>query len=180
MADNYLEKKMEQHKARAVSATASKRCSLFSLLEHCVAPGAFDAYVVREDQLVRLVGAAARVAPLLPFYFRLVAADEASRLRSGNANIPKATAYIAVCPCENCEVDYILLGRVLQAMLLQAAEIGLCGAFLSISECKEVVPALSLPCEPLAVVAFGRSAEPLLSFETSSLDFDISSLIIRG
>ena len=71
MADNYLEKKMEQHKARAVSQAAAKRSNLYSFLEHSVCRGAFDAYAVRKDQLVRIVGAAARTVMPVPFRFRL-------------------------------------------------------------------------------------------------------------
>ena len=178
MADNYLEKKMEQHKARAVSQAAAKRSNLFSFLEHSVCRGAFDAYAVREDQLVRIVGAAARTVMPVPFRFRLAVGDEAAALRSCNSEMVKATAYIAICSCEPSSADFMLLGRVVQAMLLQAAEIGLCGAFVV----ADVLPAsgeiLALPQTPLAVLAFGRSAEPLLPFETAVSDNDIKELLL--
>ena len=178
MADNYLEKKMELHKARVVRQAVSKRNNLYSLLEHSVCRGAFDAYAVREDQLVRIVGAAARVALCVPFRFRFALADEAVALRSCNSEMMKATAYIAICPCEPSSVDYLLLGRVLQAMLLQAAEMGLCAAIAAADAIAVAGEVLNTPQTPLALLAFGRSAEPLLPFETEVPDNDIKELLL--
>ena len=178
MADNYLEKKMEQHKARVVSQAAAKRSNLYSLLEHSLCRGAFDAYTVREDQLVRIVGAAARTATSIPFRFRFVMGDEAAALRSCNNEMVKATAYIAICSCGSFSADYMMLGRVVQAMLLQAAEIGLCGAIAAADAIAVAGEALNTPQAPLALLAFGRSAEPLLPFETAVPDSDIKELII--
>lgn len=169
---------MELHKARAVRQAVSKRNNLYSLLEHSVCRGAFDAYAVREDQLVRIVGAAARVAPCVPFRFRLALADEAVALRSCNSEMMKATAYIAICSCEPSSVDYLMLGRVVQAMLLQAAEMGLCAAIAAADVIAVAGEVLNAPQTPLALLAFGRSAEPPLPLETVVADADIKALIL--
>ena len=169
---------MEQHKARIVQQVVPKRGNLYYLLEHSLSRGVFDGFVVREDQLVRIVGAALRVASRVPFRFRFALADEAAALRSCDNGVVKATAYIAICACEPSAVDYLLLGRVLQAMLLQAAEMGLCGAFAA----ADVLPAageiLAMQHAPLAVLAFGRSAEPSLPLETAVSDSDIKELLL--
>lgn len=179
MADNYLEKKMEQHKVRAAVAAEAKRRTLLSLLEHSVTDGAFDAYLVREDQIMRIIGAAARLAPALPFQFKFVVGDGAVALRSSHAGIVKSSAYIAVCYSGAMEVDYLLLGRVVQVMLLQAAEMGLSSAFVSKEALSLVGEVLSLPSVPQVMLAFGRSAEPRLSFESMPCDFSADDYIIR-
>ena len=179
MADNYLEKKMEQHKARAAVSGASKKISLSSLLEHSVARGAFDGYAVRQDQLMRIVGAAVRVSPTMPFRFRFVTGDEAARLRSCHEGIIKATAYILVLPSADVEPSPFLLGRVAQSMLLQAAEMGLCGAFVPHDIYSAVSDMFALPLQPLMLLAFGRSAEPSLSFDAMPCDVQADSFIIE-
>ncbi len=178
MADNYLEKKMEQHKVRAAVATEAKKRTLMSLLEHSVANGAFDAYAVREDQIMRIIGAAARLAPALPFRFKPAIGDSGAAVRSSHAGIVKSSAYIAVCCFGATEVDYLLLGRVVQIMLLQAAEMGLSSAFVSHEALSLAGEVLSLPSVPHVVLAFGRSAEPRLSFEPMPCDFSADDYII--
>lgn len=177
MADNYLEKKMEQHKARAAVVPSARKCNLYSLLEHSVARGAFSSYVVREDQLVRIIGAAARLSSSLPFRFKILVDDGAAALRSSGCDI-KANAYIVICSSGSATTDYLLLGRVVQAMLLQAAEIGLCCAFPAMESVAAADNILSSSYEPLAVLAFGRSAELSLSFESLPSDVSVEKLII--
>ena len=169
---------MELHKARVVQQVVPKRGNLYYLLEHSLSRGVFDGFVVREDQLVRIVGAALRVASRVPFRFRFALADEAVALRSCNSEMMKATAYIAICPCEPSSVDYLLLGRVVQAMLLQAAEMGLCAAIAAADAIAVAGEVLNTPQTPLALLAFGRSAEPLLPFETEVPDNDIKELLL--
>lgn len=166
MADNYLEKKMEQHKARAAAPLKAKS-NIAALLDKCCRQCvAFAEYEVRIDQLRRLVSAAAKVTPL--FFYKLFVADEAVVLRSsfdGPVAIPAASGYIAVHSTES-PFNALLLGRVVQAMLMQAAEIGL-SAFVA----EASAPSLSL----VLLMAVGRSAEPSLGL---AADVEIDNLII--
>lgn len=164
--------------ARVAVTRGSKKISLSSLLEHAVVRGAFDGYMVREDQLVRIVGAAIKVHPSLPFRFKFVMGGEAARLRSCSEGMVKATAYIVVVPSDDAEPCRVLLGRVVQSMLLQAAEMGLCGTFVSdaISAVNEV---LALPLQPLMLLAIGRSAEPSFSFDAMPCDVRAEDFIIE-
>ena len=98
MADNYLEKKMEQHKAR-VAAPVKAKGNVAHLLDKCSGQcTAFGDYEVRIDQLRRAVAAAAKVTAA--FSFKLFVADDAVALRSclGVASCtPVANGYIMVC-----------------------------------------------------------------------------------
>ena len=165
--------------ARVAVTGVSKKTSLSSLLEHSVARGAFDGYMVREDQLVRIVGAAIRVYPSLPFRFKLVMGDEAARLRSCNEGVVKASAYIVVVPSDDAEPCRVLFGRVVQSMLLQAAEMGLCGTFVSDAILSAVNEVLALPLQPLMLLAIGRCAEPSLSFDAMPCDVRAEDFIMK-
>ena len=172
MADNYLEKKMEEHKARTVAPLKAKS-NVAALLDKCGRQCvAFGDYEVRADQLRRLVGAAAKVTSA--FSYKLFVGGETAALRGGGdcASLPVANGYIAVCASE-ASFSELLLGRVVQAMLMQAAEIGL-SAFVA---GKVHSPSLA-PFSPRLLVAVGRSAEPSLGLD-ADVDIDIDNLIIR-
>ena len=63
MADNYLEKRMEQHRAVAGTAAQKPKHTLYSLIEKNRSTRLFDtSFVVREDQLRRIVAVNSRVA----------------------------------------------------------------------------------------------------------------------
>ena len=176
MADNYLEKKMEQHKAR-VAAPVKAKGSVAHLLDKCSGQcAAFGDYEVRIDQLRRAVAAAAKVTAA--FSFKLFVAGDAVALRSclGTASCtPVANGYIMVCAAtEPC--DSFLLGRVVQAMFMQLAEIGLSASLVSGFKPEELAEKFSLPFAPVLVVAVGRSAEPSLGFE---VDVESDNLIIQ-
>lgn len=174
MADNYLEKKMEDF----MQAQPAKRrvATLRRLLQHNRSYRGYDAsFKVREDQLRRII----EVVTLCPsarnqqvLRFRPVMGDEAASMlkyiRLGGAlpelHLPFAgsepNAFIVICSSveESKYVD-IDLGIAAQSMLLQAVEIGLGGICIGAFDHEPLKELLGLKYEPLLVLAIGRPAE---------------------
>ena len=177
MADNYLEKKMEDYKA--AQPTKRRVATLRRLLLHNRSYRGYDtSFKVREDQLHRII----EVATLCPsarnqqvLRFRPVLGDEATvvlgHIRLGGAlpvlHLPFAgtepNAFIVICSTveESKYVD-IDLGIVAQSMLLQAVEIGLGGICIGAFDREPIKKALHLKYEPLLVLAIGRPNEHIL------------------
>lgn len=180
MADNYLEKRMEDYNKQ--QPRAKRVASLARLLKHNRSYRGYDAsFRVREDQLRKIV----EVATLCPsarnqqvLRFRPVLEDEAPKvlrhIRLGGAlpelHLPfpgtEPNAFIVICSTmeESKYVD-IDLGIVAQSMLLQAVEMGLGGICIGAFDHKELREELSLPLEPLLVLAIGRPAEKIVLTE---------------
>lgn len=174
MADNYLEKRMEDY--RAAQPAKRRTASLRRLLLHNRSYRGYDSsFVVREDQLRRII----EVATLCPsarnqqvLRFRPILQDEADKvlrhIRLGGAlpelHLPFAgtepNAFIVICSTveESKYVD-IDLGIVAQSMLLQAVEIGLGGICIGAFDHKAIVEELNLGYEPLLVLAIGKPNE---------------------
>jgi nitroreductase len=174
MADNYLEKRMEDF----MQAQPAKRrvATLRRLLQHNRSYRGYDAsFKVREDQLRRII----EVVTLCPsarnqqvLRFRPVMGDEAASMlkyiRLGGAlpelHLPFAgsepNAFIVICSSveESKYVD-IDLGIAAQSMLLQAVEIGLGGICIGAFDHEPLKELLGLKYEPLLVLAIGRPAE---------------------
>ncbi|MBR5197682.1 MAG: nitroreductase family protein [Alistipes sp.] len=174
MADNYLEKRMEDYHNQqpARKRTASLRRLLLANRSY----RGYDAsFKVREDQLRRII----EVAALCPsarnqqvLRFRPVLGEEAEavlkHIRLGGAlpelHLPfegtEPNAFIVICATveESKYVD-IDLGIVAQSMLLQAVEIGLGGICIGAFDHAEVREVLGLKYEPVLVVAIGRPNE---------------------
>ena len=163
MADNYLEKKMEEHKARPLSRGAVRVKNYFSsLLDKVRIDASFDNFLVREDQMRRIVDAVARIYADIPFCFNIITLDDAARfsLLLGNDIVPVANSYIIISILGDVDRDvYILLGRVQQIMMLQAAEMGLSCAFVDDFDSLPVAREYSLSSLPVSVVAIGRSCK---------------------
>ena len=177
MADNYLEKRMEQYRSsQAVSSV--KKEGLASLLIKNRSTRGYDAsYIVRADQLRRIVGVNNKLASARnrqPLRFRLVTADEAQKvlpfIRMGaglkELGLPLAgtepNAFIVVCSTiEPRNSTYVDLGISVQSMLLQAVEMGLNGLCIMDFDADRLVESLQLPHRPLLVVAIGKSAEKI-------------------
>lgn len=177
MADNYLEKRMEDYSRQ--QPRAKRVASVARLLKHNRSYRGYDAsFRVREDQLRRII----EVATLCPsarnqqvLRFRPVLADEAPKvlrhIRLGGAlpelHLPFAgtepNAFVVVCSTveESKYVD-IDLGIVAQSMLLQAVEMGLGGICIGAFDHKEIKEELGLALEPLLVLAIGRPAERII------------------
>ena len=175
MADNYLEKRMEDFKAQPAARRKSS-ASLRRLLRANRSYRGYDAsFEVREDQLRRII----EVATLCPsarnqqvLRFRPVLKAEADKvlphIRLGGAlpdlHLPFAgtepNAFVVICSTveESKYVD-IDLGIVAQSMLLQAAEIGLGGICIGAFDHEPVRENLALKYNPVLVMAIGRPAE---------------------
>ena len=174
MADNYLEKRMEdfrnQTPARRRVATLGRL-----LLRNRSYRGYDSKFVVRDDQLRSIIETAmlcpsARNQQVLRF--RPVLSDEADKvlqyIRLGGAlpelHLPfpgtEPRAFVVICSTveESKYVD-IDLGIVAQSMLLRATELGLGGICIGAFDHAEIRELLELPYEPLLVLAIGRPAE---------------------
>lgn len=179
---------MEEYAARkAVPSPHRPAATLDRLLLRNRSCRGYDArFLVREDQLLRIIGvntriASARNAQVLRF--RPVLADEAERVlphvRMGGA-LPDAglplpgtepNAFVIVCSTvpENREVD-IDLGISAQSMLLRAVEMGLNGLCIAAFDRVRIAREFGLACEPLLILAFGRGAEKIELVEIGADD----------
>ena len=177
MADNYLEKRMEQYRSNQAVSSA-KKDGLASLLIKNRSTRGYDAsYMVRVDQLRRIVGVNCKVASARNrqiLRFRLVTADEAQKvlpfIRMGaglkELQLPiegtEPNAFIVVCSTiEPRNSTYVDLGISAQSMLLQAVEMGLNGLCVMDFDSAGLVDVLQLPYKPLLVIAVGKSAEKI-------------------
>ena len=175
MADNYLEKRMEQYRSNQ-AISSSKKDGLASLLIKNRSTRGYDAsYMVRVDQLRRIVGVNCKVASARNrqiLRFRLVTADEAQKvlpfIRMGSGlkelQLPiegtDPNAFIVVCSTiEPRNSTFVDLGISAQSMLLQAVEMGLNGLCIMDFDSAGLVDVLQLPYKPLLVIAVGKSAE---------------------
>lgn len=176
MADNYLEKRMEDYAQQ--QPRAKRTASLVRLLKHNRSYRGYDAsFTVREDQLRRIIEVA-RICPSARnqqvLRFRPVLRDEAPRvlrhIRLGGAlpelKLPfpgtEPNAFVVICSTveESKYVD-MDLGIVAQSMLLQAVEIGLGGICIGAFDHAALREELGLEYEPLLVLAIGRPKEDI-------------------
>ena len=175
MADNYLEKRMEQYRS-SLAVSSVKKEGLASLLIKNRSTRGYDAsYIVRADQLRRIVGVNNKLASARnrqPLRFRLVASDEAQKvlpfIRMGaglkELQLPvdgaQPNAFIVVCSTiEPRNSTFVDLGISAQSMLLQAVEMGLNGLCIMDFDADRLVGSLQLPYKPLLVIAIGKSGE---------------------
>ena len=146
MADNYLENKMEEYRARTASGPCNRkpRQTLDRLLMKNRSLRGYDnRFIVREDQLKRIIAVNTKIPSARNqqvLRFRPVLADEAGKvlphIHLGSAlpqlHLPlpgtEPNAFIIICSTveESRYVD-IDLGISAQSMLLQATELGLNG-----------------------------------------------------
>ena len=179
MADNFLEKRMEQYRSRSSSLQNTKtKEGLAALLVKNRSTRGYDAsYRVRVDQLRRIVAVNTKLASARnrqPLRFRLVTADEACKvlpfIRMGaglkELNLPlegtEPNAFIIVCSTiEPRNSTFVDLGIAAQSMLLQAVEMGLNGLCIMDFDRQLLVDTLQLQYTPLLVIAVGKSAEKI-------------------
>ena len=155
---------MEQHRAQASSSVSKARASLSLLVERCAAPIA-DGYVVRADQLRRIVSAAVKLSACSYFRYRILLSLDAA----SHEAFPLLPSSACIVVCSPFEANAFELGSVVQVMQLQAAEIGLSALPIKDFDARLLADALSLPLLPCAVLAVGRAAAPV-SCEPSLLD----------
>lgn len=186
MADNYIEKRMEDFKAQPATRPRSAM-TLTRLLRKNRSYRGFDtSFRVREDQLRSII----EVAGMVPsarnqqvLRFRPVLDDEADvvlrHIRLGGAlpelHLPFAgtepRAFIVICSTveESKYVD-MDLGIVAQSMLLRATEMGLGGICIGAFDHEPLREELNLAYAPLLVLALGRPNERIELVECSEGD----------
>lgn len=186
MADNYLEKKMEEHKAlpdrKSFKAAKKSRkegsLPLDSLLLRNRSCRGYDSnYIVSKEELLKIVEVNTKIASARNqqvLRFRLVYGTEAKEvtkaIKLGGAlpelNLPlpgtEPNAYIIICTEEPkgkwVDID---LGISAQSMLLKAVDLGLNGICIAAFN-KEKICALvngGGQMEPLLILAIGKSIE---------------------
>lgn len=180
MADNYLERKMEEYRARTAAGQGSRRplATLGRLLLKNRSHRSYDAnFIVREDQLRRIIAVNAKIPSARNqqvLRFRPVLSGEAQKvlahIRLGEAlphlHLPlpgtEPNAFIIICStaAEDRYVD-IDLGISAQSMLLQAAEIGLNGICIGAFDKERIRQEFGLEWEPLLILAIGRGIEKI-------------------
>ena len=193
MADNYLERRYEEVFGKdAGRKHAPGRPSLDTLLaRNRIYRGLDKSYVVHRRQLDAMIAVNAKLASsvnLQRLRFRPVTRGPEAELvnahiRMGRKlpelNLPfpgtEPEAFIVVCATvpENPGLD-IDLGISLQSMLLKAVEMGLGGLMIRNFDREPIREGLSLPREPVAVVAVGKPAEKIEMVpvhEGDSLDY---------
>ena len=186
MADNYLEKKMEEHKAlpdrksfkAAKKSRAEGALPLDSLLLRNRSCRGYDSnYIVSKEELLKIVEVNTKIASARNqqvLRFRLIYGTEAKEvtkaIKLGGAlpelNLPlpgtEPNAYIIICTEEPkgkwVDID---LGISAQSMLLKAVDLGLNGICIAAFN-KEKISALvngGRQMEPLLILAIGKSIE---------------------
>ena len=178
MADNYLEKKMEEYRSRSVAPKRSSATSLNRLLLLNRSHRGYDQRrVVSADELRRIVSVNTRIPSARNqqcLRFRMVTADEAHlvlpHIKLGSAlpdlHLPiegtEPQAFIIVCSTieENKWVD-MDLGISAQSMLLKATEMGLGGICIGAFNAQAITEAFALPYPPLLIIAIGKGAEQI-------------------
>ena len=180
MADNYLERKMEEYRARTAAAQGSRRplATLSRLLLKNRSHRGYDAnFIVREDQLRRIIAVNAKIPSARNqqvLRFRPVLSGEAQKvlahIRLGEAlphlhlpcRAPSPTpSSSSVRPQRRTATWTSLLGISAQSMLLQAAEIGLNGICIGAFDKERIRQEFGLKWEPLLILAIGRGIEKI-------------------
>lgn len=133
MADNFLEKRLESYRLKQGGEVRSTRgATLVQLLEKCNILAVDSSYMVRADQLRRIVDVNGKLPCAAQFRFVPLCGDEARELLTAFPDIT-ATACVVVC-FEGLLSNSVsaALGVSQLAMQLSAAEIGLKSVVLSL------------------------------------------------
>lgn len=180
---------MEEYLARSASGQASRRplVTLSRLLLKNRSHRGYDPrFIVREDQLRRIIGVNTRIPSARNqqvLRFRPVPGGRSARglgrnpPRRGLAELhlplpgTGPNAFIIVCSTvpEDRYVD-IDLGISVQSMLLQAAEIGLNGICIGAFDKERIRQKFHLESEPLLILAIGKGIEKIELVEISEND----------
>ena len=178
---------MEAYRERPSAAPRKPAATLERLLLKNRSHRAYDSrYLVREDQLRRIIAVNARIPSARNqqvLRFRPVLADEAptvtEHIRLGGAlpelHLPapgtEPNAYIICCStiAEDRYVD-MDLGISAQSMLLRATEMGLNGICIGAFDRDAIRKAFELRWEPLLILAIGKGAERIELVEIGAED----------
>lgn len=184
MADNYLEKKMEEYRTRNQSVPKNKSFTLNQLFIRNRSHREYDKRrIVNKEELRRIVNINTRIPSTYNqqcLRFRLVTNEESHLIlpyiHLGSA-IPKLhlplkdsepQAFIIACSTipENRWID-IDLGISAQSMLLKATDMGLNGICIGAFNTEAITTSLSLPYKPLLIIAIGKGVEEIYLTEIS-------------
>ena len=188
MADNYLEKKMEEYRSRSATSKHTKAAAPLNrlLLLNRSHRGYDQRRVVSIEELRRIVSVNTRIPSARNqqcLRFRMVTAEEAHlilpHIKLGGAlpqlHLPiedtEPQAFIIICSTieENKWVD-IDLGISAQSMLLKATEMSLNGICIGAFNVQAITAAFDLPYPPLLILAIGKGAEQIQLTEISAED----------
>lgn len=187
MADNYLEKRMEEYFVQKHVATHSKTPTLNQLLIRNRSHRCYDTQrLVTKDELRRIVNVNTRIPSARNqqcLRFRLVTHEESHcvlpHIKLGGAlpdlHLPaqgsEPHAFIVVCSTipEDRWVD-IDLGISAQSMLLKAAEMHLNGICIGAFHVEHIKEALHLSLSPLLIMAIGKGTDDIRLTEISETD----------
>ena len=184
MADNYLEKRMEEYLTRKHSAVQPKTPTLNQLLiRNRSHRGYAPQRLVSQDELRRIVNVNTRIPSARNqqcLRFRLVTKEESHKvlpyIKLGGAlpdlHLPvegtEPQAFIVVCSTvpEDRWVN-IDLGISAQSMLLKATEMRLNGICIGAFHAEHIKESLQLPLAPLLIIAIGKGIEDIRLTEIS-------------
>ena len=188
MADNYLEKKMEEYRSRTQQGTRkSTSLNLNQLLVRNRSHRGYDIHrVVGNEELRRIVNVNTRIASARNqqcLRFRMVTHEEAHKvlplIKLGGAlpelHLPtqgsEPQAFIIICSTipEDRWVD-IDLGISAQSMLLKATDMGLNGICIGAFNAAKLTDALALPYPPLLIIAIGKGTDNIQLTEIAASD----------
>jgi nitroreductase len=179
MADNYLEKRYEEvfgsghTKVKRVGHTLDEL-----LLKNRSQRGYLKDYVVRREELERIVGVCSKIPSARNqqvLRFRLVTRDTGADKVLQNIKLgaalpelhlplpgtePEAFIVVMSTAPESKMVD-IDLGIALQSMMLKAVEMGLNALVIRAFNKANVTKELVLPYEPLMILAIGKGIEKI-------------------
>lgn len=186
MADGFIENRCNDFFGQAPKKTVVKRVSIDDLLERNRSyRGYRPEVVVSRETLEKIVSVNALVPSACNqqvLRFKLVTKDSGAseilpHIKMGAAlpelHLPfpgtEPQAFIVVCStvAESKLVD-IDLGISAQSMLLKATELGLNGLIIGAFHKENVKRALSLPYDPLLIIAIGRGNELIRRVEISA------------
>jgi len=181
MADNYLEKKMEEFKAMPSAGVAGRSSSktaatLGKLVAKNIQYRSFDNKIIVRLQHLKELAEFSKNGDGLLFH-PTVDPKEVSLLLehlrvsdpnwlnyNSTENLPKA---FLILGCDNTAADassttdnnaFINIGITLQTILLRAVEMGLNGTFTTSFDAGNVARMLSLQFVPSAIIALGKGA----------------------
>lgn len=161
MADNYLERRQESYREQS-GQRAVKRSSVPLVgLAQRVQAASFDAsYRVRPDQLCRMVEAASVIGGSCVQCYIVPACGTAVVACEFDGSAQWCDAFILLGLYGATENEHLIsVGRCLQMMQLQAAEMGLCVEFTLSLNAASVAAALELSFKPLVLLAVGKPAK---------------------
>lgn len=174
MADNYLEKKMEEFKAMPSAGVASKNSHKHTAaLARLVAANrqckSFNnKIIVREQHLRELIKFASDSQPEEIQYYPTVNAGEVSAildfLKNQNPSLlnfenpeklPKSFILIG-SGCSDSNEIYFISGVLSNIITLRATEMGLNGSYAMLEDPKKLAGTLNLEFRPLIAIAIGK------------------------